>query len=232
MNKFKIWINKNGTKIIVIGALVAIIYSMIKSANNYYEKQHEERVSEEDWQTEESDDIENSNFNKNVADDSELTTDIFKEVDSNSEECKGVLEIANKMIQTVYNATFLDNAESYKKDLYKMFSYNEIQSLASGEEYVTEETILTFFYSMSSIDDFALGKVYKYYDNNNVSRYAVYLRRDVSSGEKNYVYSYMLINVDYNNRAFEYDGSVEKLGYVDMDRLVGSVANNGSNAIE
>ena len=98
MNKFKIWINKNGTKIIVIGALVAIIYSMIKSANNYYEKQHEERVSEEDWQTEESDDIENSNFNKNVADDSELTTDIFKEVDSNSEECKGVLEIANKMI--------------------------------------------------------------------------------------------------------------------------------------
>ena len=70
-------------------------------------------------------------------------------------------------------------------------------------------------------------EIFKFSEDNNVKRYIAKIIYD--NHQPVVDVRYMIINMDYNNRTFSYDGDILSLNYIDYDKKISEIENKESN---
>lgn len=214
-NKFRLWFNKNDSKILIVILAIIGIYSLIKGMNNFFKNQ--QQLKSEKYVTQ----------NTSIFDDVEYKEDDLKEIDSSESDYQTVKKIEEKIINTIYLAR-KNNDDEQKQNLVNMCSDKFIENLTTARRTITKENILNYVDAVDNVNDYSIIKIYKYGEKNNVSKYVINLRFD--DGGPAITDGYMIINIDKNNNTFSYDGTAMNTnGIYDKDENFEEIENKGSN---
>lgn len=221
-NRFKIWLNKNDFKIITIVLIITGIYLLIKGTNSYFK--NEIKSKSENYVEENTTNCEDNS----IFQDTEYSESDFNELSKSDEDYKLVNKIEEKFINTIYKAN-KNNDESAKKDLVNMCSARWIDSLTTERRVIGTDNILILLMEVNNVNDYSIDNIYKYGEKNNVEKYIVNLKFD--DGNAAITNTYVMFNVDKENKTFAFDGN-----YMDLDNLMDNVLKgypsiiaNGSN---
>ena len=110
-----------------------------------------------------------------------------------------------------------------------MFSARWIDSLTTERRVIGTDNILILLMEVNNVNDYSIDNIYKYGEKNNVEKYIVNLKFD--DGNAAITNTYVMFNVDKENKTFAFDGN-----YMDLDNLMDNVLKgypsiiaNGSN---
>lgn len=214
-NRFRLWLNKNDSKILIVILAIIGIYSLIKGMNSFFKNQ--QQLKSEKYVTQ----------NTSIFDDVEYKEEDLKEIDSFDSDYQTVKKIEEKIIKTIYLAR-KNNDDVQKQNLINMCSDKFIENLTTARRTITKENILNYVDAVDNVDDYSIIKIYKYGEKNNVSKYVINLRTD--DGGPAIIDGYMIINIDKNNNTFSYDGTAMNInGIYDKDENFKEIENKGSN---
>jgi len=215
MNKFKLWLNRNDFKIIIITIIIIMTYILLKSMGSYNKKDEEIEKQENTY-----------SYENNVV--SNNTSNNFILSDKSKEDSQDIISIAEKIITTIYQANLNNDNISLKQEIYNMFPDEVIEDLLNSGENINVNSILNFTFYVDDIKNYKIGKVYKGKEENNIVQYAVVLR--YQKDENNPIDKYLVINMDYNNSTFSYGGIVNNLDDFDSSGELCEIKNKGSNS--
>ena len=170
---------------------------------------------------------ENTYLDENKIDNAKSSSD-FTELDKTAEESQKIISVVQKMITSVYQAGLVSDNLSLRQDIYNMFSEKVIQELINDGEYVSVESILNYTFYVDDVSNYAIGKIYRCNENNNVVQYAAVLR--YQKNVRDPLDNYFVVNVDYGNNTFAYGGMVSNLDDVDGAEELEEIRNKGSNS--
>lgn len=214
-NRIRLWLNKNDFKILTFVIIVIGIYFLIKGMNNFFKNEQQAK---------------NNNYivqNKSIFDDVQYKEDDLKEIDTSSSEYGIVKKIGEKIINTIYIAK-KNNDDEQKQNLLNMCSTKFIDNLIRPRRAITKENILSFVFNVDNVNYYSLEKIYKYGEKNGVVKYIISLRFD--DGSSAITDSYMIINIDNNNKTFSYDGTAMNINSIyDEDNQFEAIEDKGSN---
>lgn len=214
-NRFSLWLNKNDFKILTIVIAIIGIYLLIKGMNSSFREQQQAKSDNYEVQ------------NTSIFDDVEYKQDDLKQIDSSDNDYKIVKEIEENIIKTIYLARKNDDDEQ-KQNLINMCSKKFIDNLTTARRAITAENILQYVDNVEDVNDYSIREMYKYGEKNNVEKYVIDLKLD--DGGPAIIDSYMIINIDKNNRTFSYDGSAMNInGVYDANEQFEAIENKGSN---
>ena len=214
-NRFRLWLNKNDFKILTIVIAIIGIYLLIKGMNSFFRGQQQAKSDNYEVQ------------NTSIFDDVEYKQDDVKQIDSSDNDNKIVKEIEENIIETIYLARKNDDNEQ-KQNLINMCSKKFIDNLTTARRTITAENILQYVDNVEDVNDYSIREMYKYGEKNNVAKYVIDLKFD--DGGPAIIDSYMIINIDKNNRTFSYDGSAMNInGVYDANEQFEAIENKGSN---
>lgn len=217
MNKFKIWLNRNDFNILIIIIIVLMGYVFLKSLGSFYEKDNNKIE-----QKQENTYLNNSETAHNIS------IDNFKQLDKSLNEYQDVILIIQKIINTIYQANISNDNLSLRQDIYNMFSEKMIQDLLNEGSSISVDSVLNYTFYVDNISNYGIGNIYKCKENNNIFKYAIVLRHKID--EKNISDNYFILNIDYNNHTFSYEGIVNDLSEVDITGELNDIKNKNSNA--
>lgn len=214
-NRIRLWLNKNDFKILTFAIIVIGIYFLIKGMNNFFKNEQQAK---------------NNNYivqNTSIFDDVQYKEDDLKEIDTSSSEYGIVKKIGEKIINTIYIAK-KNNDDEQEQNLLNMCSTRFIDNLIRPRRAITKENILSFVFNVDNVNYYSLGKIYKYGEKNGVVKYIISLRFD--DGSSAITDSYMIINIDNNNKTFSYDGTAMNINSIyDEDNQFEAIEDKGSN---
>lgn len=214
-NRIRLWLNKNDFKILTFVIIVIGIYFLIKGMNNFFKNEQQAK---------------NNNYivqNTSIFDDVQYKEDDLKEIDTSSSEYGIVKKIGEKIINTIYIAK-KNNDDEQKQNLLNMCSTKFIDNLIRPRRAITKENILSFVFNVDNVNYYSLEKIYKYGEKNGVVKYIISLRFD--DGSSAITDSYMIINIDNNNKTFSYDGTAMNINSIyDEDNQFEAIEDKGSN---
>ena len=214
-NRIRLWLNKNDFKILTFVIIVIGIYFLIKGMNNFFKNEQQAK---------------NNNYivqNTSIFDDVQYKEDDLKEIDTSSSEYGIVKKIGEKIINTIYIAK-KNNDDEQKQTLLNMCSTKFIDNLIRPRRAITKENILSFVFNVDNVNYYSLEKIYKYGEKNGVVKYIISLRFD--DGSSAITDSYMIINIDNNNKTFSYDGTAMNINSIyDEDNQFEAIEDKGSN---
>lgn len=214
-NRIRLWLNKNDFKILTFAIIVIGIYFLIKGMNNFFKNEQQAK---------------NNNYivqNTSIFDDVQYKEDDLKEIDTSSSEYGIVKKIGEKIINTIYIAK-KNNDDEQEQNLLNMCSTRFIDNLIRPRRAITKENILSFVFNVDNVNYYSLGKIYKYGEKNRVVKYIISLRFD--DGSSAITDSYMIINIDNNNKTFSYDGTAMNINSIyDEDDQFEAIEDKGSN---
>ena len=214
-NRIRLWLNKNDFKILTFVIIVIGIYFLIKGMNNFFKNEQQAK---------------NNNYivqNTSIFDDVQYKEDDLKEIDTSSSEYGIVKKIGEKIIDTIYIAK-KNNDDEQKQNLLNMCSTKFIDNLIRPRRAITKENILSFVFNVDNVNYYSLEKIYKYGEKNGVVKYIISLRFD--DGSSATTDSYMIINIDNNNKTFSYDGTAMNINSIyDEDNQFEAIEDKGSN---
>ena len=215
-NRFRLWLNRNDSKIITRILCIIGFFIAVKGANSIFKERYLENISKQN---------ENTNY---IFADTEYSKDNLNGLDKLSDEYKSVSTVTKKIIKTIYNAG-PDEAISAREDLIKMCSKKFIQNLTNPRREVTTDNIMSFVFTVNDESFYSISNIYKYGEKDGVAKYVVNLRYDDKS--TSIVTSYMVINIDRNNNTFSYDGNFINLSYIYSEEVnYEAIENNGKNS--
>ena len=214
-NRIRLWLNKNDFKILTFVIIVIGIYFLIKGMNNFFKNEQQAK---------------NNNYivqNTSIFDDVQYKEDDLKEIDTSSSEYGIVKKIGEKIINTIYIEK-KNNDDEQKQNLLNMCSTKFIDNLIRPRRAITKENILSFVFNVDNVNYYSLEKIYKYGEKNGVVKYIISLRFD--DGSSAITDSYMIINIDNNNKTFSYDGTAMNINSIyDEDNQFEAIEDKGSN---
>ena len=214
-NRIRLWLNKNDFKILTFVIIVIGIYFLIKGMNNFFKNEQQAK---------------NNNYivqNTSIFDDVQYKEDDLKEIDTSSSEYGIVKKIGETIINTIYIAK-KNNDDEQKQNLLNMCSTKFIDNLIRPRRAITKENILSFVFNVDNVNYYSLEKIYKYGEKNGVVKYIISLRFD--DGSSAITDSYMIINIDNNNKTFSYDGTAMNINSIyDEDNQFEAIEDKGSN---
>lgn len=217
-NRFKIWLNRNDFKIVTYIIVAVGIYIMLRGLDVFFENKREDEIK----QIEENIINENTSDNeKKIYQESELLS-----IDSTFNEYKDIENVVKKIFNTSYQANKNDD-KSLKQDIINMCSDEFIENLTTPKREITTDNILDYFLSVEKISNYSVEKIYKFNEKNNIRKYGIDLKFD--DGGPAVINSYLMINMDYNNKTFSCDGSYYTLAAVDGDIYMDFIENKGCN---
>lgn len=217
MNRFKLWLNRNDFKILVMILIISMGYVLLnsmKSNDTRRDNQSSNTISR------------NVSLNENVTQNN-ITKEDFTQLDKSTEESQKVINVMQKLINILYQVNISSDNLSLRQDIYNMFSEDTIQDLINQGENVSEESILNFIISVDNISNYVIGNIYRCMENDNVVKYAVLLRNN--RNERNPIDNYLVINIDYNQSTFSYSEIVSDLSQVNCSETLSAIENKGSN---
>ena len=216
-NKFKLWFNRNGRRVILIIIGILLIYFIIARIDNYYGEQ-------DDTFRYDLADISYDMEDEEVAEKLNLT-----EIESSSDEYNQVSQVVNKFAQTIYQAN-LTGDESLRSDLFNMLTENYIEEASDIDELVDVDNVLDYCPYINNIDSFSIKAIDKYSEKGNVSIYIVIADNTFEDEGENITEEILFaVHMDYDNRTFAFDKSLVQLAdAVNLENL-GEIDNNGSN---
>lgn len=218
LNKFKIWLNRNYLKIIVTVTILVLGYILLNRLDKFAESL--QYVGQSD---NENTVVTNESDNTNVP---EVNENDLDKVSSSTSEYKDVTKVAQKIINYIYLAQKSDDT-SKKQDILNVCSNVFIDNLTTEKRTINTDNIMDYVFSVSNVNDYSVKNIVKYGENGNVKKYAVSIRFD--NGSSAIIDSYMVINIDYDNKTFSYDGNVMSLDYVDSTNELENIENKKSN---
>lgn len=221
MNRFRLWFSRNGFKIFLMIVGILILYIFIKGWNNYYRNELESEQQEVLGETNEL----------NQSNEMNLDNSNFVEIKNTSTEYEKINSVVQKMLTYVSRAVLNSDNVSTIQDIRNMFTNEYIEKLSNLAEYMLRvDCILNFIYDAENIDQYSVGNVYRFYKNKEVERYLVELKYNKSDDE--FTTIYLIINMDYKNNTFSYDGTVIDEQDITFDKKIDSIENKGSNTFE
>ncbi len=220
INKLKIWLNRNSFRITIIIIVLILGYTLLNRLNYFVGNiQDDEQI---DGQiSEAAGDSESNNANVQEVNENDLD-----KVSSSTSEYKDVTKVAQKIINYIYLAQKSDDT-SKKQDILNVCSNVFIDNLTTEKRTINTDNIMDYVFSVSNVNDYSVKNIVKYGENGNVKKYAVSIRFD--NGSSAIIDSYMVINIDYDNKTFSYDGNVMSLDYVDSTNELENIENKKSN---
>ena len=156
-NRFRLWLNKNDSKILIVVISILGIYLLIKGINSFFKEQQQ---------------LKSSNYpiqNTSIFDDVEYTEDDLIEINNSEDDYQTVKKIEEKIINTIYVAR-RDNDNTQKQNLINMCSKKFIDNLTTARRTITSDNILDYVDNIDDINDYSITKIYKYGEKNNVAR--------------------------------------------------------------
>lgn len=218
-NKFRLWFNRNDTKILTIAVIIIGIMILIKSTNQMFKSAMEERNAEIS--------ANENTQNTSVFDGTEYDESLLNELDKTSDDYK----IANKIIDKFLNNLYIANKNndvSAKQKAIDMCSSKFIENLTTPKRTITTDNILDYLLKIDNKSNYSVENIYKYDEKNDVAKYIMILKyEDDVTVEK----SYMVFNADKTNMSFAFCGSYMELDYImeNSSADFGSIENNGAN---
>ena len=220
INKLKIWLNRNSFRITIIIIVLILGYTLLNRLNYFVGNiQDDEQI--DDKISEAAGDSESNNTNVQEVNENDLD-----KVSSSTSEYKDVTKVAQKIINYIYLAQKSDDT-SKKQDILNVCSNVFIDNLTTEKRTINTDNIMDYVFSVSNVNDYSVKNIVKYGENGNVKKYAVSIRFD--NGSSAIIDSYMVINIDYDNKTFSYDGNVMSLDYVDSKNELENIENKESN---
>ena len=217
-NRFRLWLNRNDSKIITIILCIIGFFIIIKGANSMLRERFLEEKSKEE--------SENTN---SIFENAEYSKDNLNGLDKLSDEYKNANTVTKKIIRAIYNAG-PDEAISAREDFIKMCSKKFIQNLTNPMTEVTTDNIMTFVFTVKDESFYSISNIYKYGEKDGIVRSIIGLRYDDKS--TSIINSYMVINIDKNNNTFSYDGNFTNLSYIyGEEASFEAIENNGVNSL-
>lgn len=217
-NRFRLWLNKNDSKIITVALCIIGFFIIIKGSNSVLRERFLEEKSKEE--------SENTN---SVFEDTELSKDNLSGLDKLSDEYKSANTVTKKIIRAIYNAG-PDEAVSAREDFIKMCSKKFIQNLTNPRREITTDNIMKFVFKVKDESFYSISNIYKYGEKDGTVKYIVDLRYNDKS--TSIINSYMVINIDKNNNTFSYDGNFTNLSYIyGEEASFEAIENNGVNSL-
>lgn len=216
MNKFKLWLNRNDFKILIIIIIVLMGHILLKGLGSYY---YETKTGRE----EKSENTSSYHNEVNVS----LREEDLEQLDKSSEESQKIIVVIQKIMNSIYQANLSNDNLSLRQDIYNMISDQAIQSFLNDGESISVDSILNYIFYVDDISNYAIGKIYKCNENSNIVKYAIVLRYQKNMRDP--VDNYLIINMDYNNNTFSYDGMVSDLNEIDITGKLNDIKNKGNN---
>ena len=216
INRFKIWFNRNDMKIITIIVIIVLGSLIIKNLNNHYKKQIEkEKLSTENTTTEEK-----------ITKSPIQSEDDLQKVNEQTDEYKKVTTVLNIILKNLHLAQE-NNDQSAKENVFN-FCTDEVKNrIVVRGRAITTDNISEHLSGVEDMGYLTLDGIFKFDDNNNVKRYVAKEIYD-NHGPATYA-RYMIINMDYNNNTFSYDGEFLVLSYIDYNKKIEKIENKGNN---
>ena len=214
-NKIRIWFNRNDFKILAWILAIICGYCVIKGANNYF-RNVEHQQGEENLNTEQ---------NISVASNTQYSDEDFSQIEEQTEDFSTAKNVVDKIINKIYWANEKDDV-ALKQDVLNMCSKTFIEKLTTDRRIMSADNILKYVTNVSGINNYSVQEIRQYGEEDNVKKYIVSIRNESDVISTDY---YMIVNIDYNNNTFSYDGTIMDLNYINnsFDRI----ENNGSNEI-
>lgn len=216
-NKFKLWFNRNGRRVILIIIGILLIYFIIARIDNYYGEQ-------EDTFRYDLADISYDMEYEEVAEKMNLT-----DIESPSDEYNQVSQVVNKFAQTIYQAN-LTGDEELRNNIVNMLTESYIETGSDINELVDVDNVLDYCPYIENINNFSIKQIDKYSEQGSVSIYIVTVNnRFEDEGEVVENESLLALHMDYGNHTFAFDKPLLYLAdAVNLENL-GEIDNNGSN---
>lgn len=218
MNRFKLWLNRNDFKIIILIICISMGHIFLKGVGSYYGKNENNSNSNSTTL--------NTSLENNI-DEQIVETENFTELEKSSEESQNIIFVIKKIIYTIYQANISNDNLSLRQDIYNMFSEKMIQGFFNEGSDISVDSVLNYIIYVDNLSNYAIGNIYKCKENNNISKYAIVLRYKID--ENNISDNYFILNIDYNNNTFSYDGIVNDLSEVDIYGELNEIKNKNSN---
>lgn len=218
-NKFRLWFNRNDTKILTIAVIIIGIMILIKSTNQMFKSAMEERNAEIS--------ANENTQNTSVFDGTEYDESLLNELDKTSDDYKIASKIIDKFLNNLYIAN-KNNDVSAKQKAIDMCSSKFIENLTTPKRTITTDNILDYLLKIDNKSNYSVENIYKYDEKNDVAKYIMVLKyEDDVTVEK----SYMVFNADKTNKTFAFCGSYMELDYImeNSSADFGSIENNGAN---
>ena len=214
-NRFRLWVNKNDIKIITVILIIIGIFILIKGVNSFFKGKQQEKKNNYEIE------------NISIFDDVQYSEEDFTEINNSSDEYKTLNKIAEKIIDTIYKARKDDDYEQ-KQNLINMCSNRFINNLTTPKRTITTDNILLYVDEVKDVNDYSIKNIYKYGEKDNIAKYIISKRLD--AGGAAIIDSYMVINIDKNNKTFSYDGDSLNLNTIyNGDEQFETIENKGSN---
>lgn len=217
INRLKLWISRHDKKILTVILVIVIAGFLIKGTNKHFQN-----IVEESKQNA----IEKEETISNLTSNPKVYEWNLDEMESSDDEYKKVISVEKKIFNDLYLARKNDDL-SIKKRIFNYCTEDFKSKATLIDEKITPENILDSLSKVENVDYYTVEKVYSYSENNNVKRYV--LRISCDNGGPAIVGSYMVINMDFNNDTFSYEGEVTSLNYIDVNKKIDSIENTGGN---
>ena len=210
-NRIRLWLSKNDRKIIAVVLVIMAFLFFIRGANNYAKNQQQEKV--EEYATEEK--------NESIFEDAEYDEKDMTELSNSQEEYDTVYNVAKKFVNYVYKANRTQDVSDIKNVL-DMCGDRFINNLTNDVRKITTDNVMNFMFKLDNLNEYSFRNIYMYSQSNNVKRYIIdfEIKRN-----QNVVDSYMVINLDFNNKTFSYDGNYMNLNYLNSNEKINEIEN-------
>lgn len=216
MNKFRLWLNRNDLKILLVIIFIFMIHILLKGTKNDSIKNDKETVKENENTYLYRNDVVNDKQSEN-----------YIQLDQSTEEYQKIVFVTQKIVNSFYQVNVNNDNASLREDIYHMFSDAVIQDLLSQGNTINAEHILEYIFYVDDVKNYAIGQIYKGREENNIAKYAVVLRN--KGNERNPIDNYLMLHMDYKNNTFSYEGMVSSLSDVDSSGELCEIRNKGSN---
>lgn len=230
MNKFRLWISRNGFRVFIICAFLLMIYFFIKYLNDSYRDDLETQKQEVLSEIRETQKQEDSVLNRTEQEQIVKNSNLGQVVDT-SIEYEKVSNVVNKILTYINQANLTTDNAQLKQDIYHMFSDALVEKLSGmpGSTFGAD-SILNFTFYVDDISQYTVQNVYTLNENRNVKRYLVEL--SYNNLNQTSLLSYLMINMDYDHNTFSYDGTFSQEEDITGNKKIEAIENKGSNTFE
>ena len=225
MNRLRLWFSRNGFKILIICVSIIIVYIFIKSWNQEYKENIESKqpLSQTEQNSQENENVFNASDKQELIQNTNLEL-----LENTSVPYEKVSSVVNKMLNTIYEAGLVSDNTQLRQDIYHMFSDELIEKASNIEGYTFDvNSVLNFVFSVDDLERYSIENIYRIQEKGNVGRYLVELR--YSDFYQTSLISYLVINMDYNQNTFSYDGNFSSPEEITKHKEIDSIENKGSN---
>lgn len=236
MNRFKLWFNKNGFKVISIIVIVLAIYYSIKGFNNFFRDMKEDRESEiktanTDNQNNISTDLLTNqgdiDNNEETSENNTTNLDNLPKIEHLTEEYNEVIQVAQKILNCIYKVTKDKTDTNLKQELYNMYTQEAITKFSKLGKNVEPANISEFVTPIENLTYYSAGTMYKCAEKDDTTRYALEIKLD--NGGDIIINSYMIININHKAKIFSYSGDIMNIEYINQLDEITEIKNKGTN---